>query len=219
MQIATIANIPVRLHASFWILGLGYAALEGYQNCLEQMLTLLILFVMLFSSVVLHEFGHALAARRLGIKTESITLYPFGGIARMGDISHHPKQEMTVALAGPAVNIAISAVAGITWWNLPSPPVGILAALNIAMALFNLIPAYPMDGGRVLRSALSLRLGHTRATTISLSVGRWCAYGFLIGSIPAQMYIDSSASWGLAFVGVFLLFSHQIERRQLQRSN
>ena len=212
MQVAIIANIPVRIHASFWILGLAYAATEWQRNGLEQMLNTLVLFVVLFTSVVLHEFGHALAAKRLGVKTESITLYPFGGIARMSDLSHLPKQEMIVAMAGPAVNIAIGAVAGIIWWNLQSTPVAILAAINIAMAIFNLIPAYPMDGGRVLRSVLSLWLGHSKATKISLSVGRWCAYGFLIGSFPAE-------SWSLAFVGVFLLFSHQVERRQQQRSD
>ena len=208
MQIATVARIPVRLHSSFWILAIAFGGWELYTEGLGQMLWTLGLLTLLFGSVVIHEFGHALAARRYNIQTASITLYPFGGIARMPDLSSAPKQEMMVAAAGPLVNIAIALLSAGLWWFSGLTVLMILAVLNLLMAAFNLIPAYPMDGGRMLRAALSARFGWHKGTTISLSVGRWIAYGFLLASFPTE-------SWGLAFVGAFLLLSHRTERRNL----
>lgn len=145
-----------------------------------------------FASVVAHEFGHAGAAAWYGIKTADITLLPIGGVARLTRLPEKPFQELVIALAGPAVNVVI---AGVIFCLLllgvivqgGAPALGtemnlleqILAA-NIFLCAFNLLPAFPMDGGRVLRSLLAMRLGNLRATGIAARVGRWMALGFVV---------------------------------------
>jgi Zn-dependent protease len=142
--------------------------------------------VALFGCVVLHELGHALMARRFGIETLDITLYPIGGVARLRRMPRAPGAELLIALAGPAVNFAI--VAGllvIGEIGLFGPPMYLLGGfiddiirLNLVLGLFNLIPAFPMDGGRVLRALLSGWLDRSRATSIAASVGRTLAVMF-----------------------------------------
>lgn len=145
-----------------------------------------------FASVVAHEFGHAGAAAWYGIKTADITLLPIGGVARLTRLPEKPYQELVIALAGPAVNVVIAALLfcllllGVIVQD-GAPALGpkmnlieqILAA-NIFLCVFNLLPAFPMDGGRVLRSLLAMRLGNLRATGIAARVGRWMALGFVI---------------------------------------
>jgi Zn-dependent protease len=140
----------------------------------------------LFGCVVLHELGHALMARRFGIETLDITLYPIGGVARLNRMPRAPGAELLIALAGPAVNFAIVAgLLGIEAIGLLSPEDYILGRLldalilmNLGLGLFNLIPAFPMDGGRVLRALLSGWLERGRATSIAASVGRTLAVMF-----------------------------------------
>jgi Zn-dependent protease len=146
--------------------------------------------LLLFACVVLHELGHALAARRYGIQTADITLLPIGGVARITRMPRDPRQELVIAVAGPAVSIAIAlalyAVLG-RWGNLrdilalEDPRLALLAKLltaNVWLVLFNLIPAFPMDGGRMLRALLAMRMPHSRATQIAATIGQAIAFGF-----------------------------------------
>jgi Zn-dependent protease/CBS domain-containing protein len=145
--------------------------------------------IAVFACVVLHELGHSVVAQRFGIKVAEIVLYPIGGVARMEKLPK-PHQELWIALAGPAVNVAIAGALFITLklsgklvpWDRMSPAAGhwvqYLLLLNISLALFNLIPAFPMDGGRVLRAILGMRMGEYRATQIAASIGQLLAFVF-----------------------------------------
>jgi Zn-dependent protease len=148
--------------------------------------------VLIFLCVLLHELGHALAARRYGIKTPDITLLPIGGVARLERMPDKPSEEVIVALAGPALNViiavALSIVIGLTG-GLPNPeimqetgaPLAVrLFTVNIWLVLFNMIPAFPMDGGRVLRAVLAMRMNYGRATQVAASIGQGIAFVFFI---------------------------------------
>jgi stage IV sporulation protein FB len=138
--------------------------------------------------VLLHEFGHAMAARYYGIRTPDITLFPFGGVARIERMPEKPWEEMVIALAGPLVNVVI---AGVLWMILlgfqaPTEETvmkiagslpGQLLAINVLLVLFNMLPAFPMDGGRVLRALLAMRMDHGRATQIAARIGQFLALG------------------------------------------
>ena len=143
-----------------------------------------------FLCVILHEFGHALAARRYGIKTRDIILLPIGGVARLERMPTNPRHELWISIAGPAVNVVIAATL-FMWIKLsasfdPSqvmtasagPFFERILAVNLFMIAFNMIPAFPMDGGRVLRAVLAMRSGHRRATQIAASIGQGIAVFF-----------------------------------------
>ncbi len=145
--------------------------------------------VLLFLCVVLHEFGHIYAARRYGIRTPDVTLLPIGGVASLERMPEKPSQEIVVALAGPAVNVVIAAVLTCCsaralifhkWRSCRKPQSSLIAqvaAANVALVVFNMIPAFPMDGGRVLRAVLATRLGFTRATRLAANIGQVLAVG------------------------------------------
>jgi Zn-dependent protease/predicted transcriptional regulator len=152
-----------------------------------------VLFVLaLFFCVILHEFGHALAAQRYGIQTRDIILFPIGGVARLEKLPEDPKQELWVAIAGPLVNIVLFILLSIylyaTGFEMhevenfgirASTIVPYLASANLILAIFNLIPAFPMDGGRVLRAFLSIKLPRAKATQIAGTIGQFLAILFV----------------------------------------
>lgn len=190
-QIGTFAGIGVYVHATFLLL-LGWVALSHwmqYQSLIPT-LTGVAFILALFVSVVLHEYGHALTARRFGIATKDITLLPIGGLARLERIPDKPKQELWVALAGPAVNVALAAILGaylfVSGHFEPVGQIGLahgdflerLLFANLFLVGFNLIPAFPMDGGRVLRAVLASRMEYARATRIAAGIGQALAFVF-----------------------------------------
>ena len=184
-KIIRIAGIDVYVHATFFILlvwiGLNFWVVGGN---LAAVITGVGFILALFACVVLHELGHALTARRYGIGTRNIILLPIGGVAAMERMPDDPKEEIAVALAGPAVNLGIAIVLWL-WLSLTNSLLQIdqlaltgssflqnLMVVNIVLAIFNLLPAFPMDGGRVLRAALSMRMNHNRATQVAARVGQ-----------------------------------------------
>ncbi len=190
LRIIRVAGIDVKIHLTFLLLlawiGFTYYLQGGATVAFQGVLFI----VLLFACVLLHEFGHALAARRYGILTPDITLLPIGGVARLQRMPDKPGQELVVALAGPLVNVLIALLlflvlgrmAGVEELaQLEDPRVSLLAKLlsvNIALVLFNLIPAFPMDGGRVLRALLAMRMDYVRATQIAASTGQGLAFLF-----------------------------------------
>ena len=177
--------------------------------------------VLIFACVLLHEFGHVLAARRYGIATPDITLLPIGGVARLDRIPEKPAEELVVALAGPAVNVAIAALLLLPLGGVPDvaamagledPSQSLLARLfwvNVTLVVFNLIPAFPMDGGRVLRALLGMRMGNRRATDVAASIGQALAFGMgllgLLGGAPL-----------LVFVALFVWLGAGVESQAMQ---
>ncbi len=191
LKIGRIMGIDVYVHLTFLLL-LGLVGAAHWLNgrSLEAGLTGVLFFSGLFLCVLLHEYGHALAARRYGIATRDITLLPIGGVARLERMPEKPSQELVVALAGPLVNVVIAAglYAGLQfsgqWQPLHSLSatsgslVERLVVVNVFLALFNILPAFPMDGGRVLRAVLALRLDYARATRLAASIGQGMAILF-----------------------------------------
>jgi len=192
LSIGTIAGTAIRVHITF-LLFLGWIFVASYVSGGPQAAWSGLLFmVLLFACVVAHEFGHIFTARAFGISTPDVTLLPIGGVARLERIPEAPYEEFLIAIAGPLVNVAIAfgLVALGAHLNsgdlaaVESPTVSLadrLAAVNLFLALFNMIPAFPMDGGRVLRALLASRLGFVRATEIAAFIGQGCAFalGFI----------------------------------------
>lgn len=189
--IGRVAGIDLYLHPTFLIL-------LAYSGATQGGLPAVVLISAAFGCVALHELGHALMARRFGIRTEDITLYPIGGVARLERLPKAPGAELLIALAGPAVNFAIAAAL----WPLIEPVgrsgagasdfVASLAAINLGLGLFNLVPAFPMDGGRVLRALLSGWLGRGRATAVAAGLGRGLALAFAAYSLARGHFLQAA---------------------------
>ena len=175
VRLGRLFDIPVYLHWTFLLL-LGVVGLLGlFQGDPAAALGGVVLIVSVFGCVLLHEFGHALAARRYGIVTQDVTLLPIGGVARLARMPEEPKQELVVALAGPAVNVAIAAVLFPLIALTGKAFLAQLFAINLVLALFNMLPAFPMDGGRVLRALLAQRMSYVRATDLAATIGKGMA--------------------------------------------
>jgi stage IV sporulation protein FB len=218
IAVGRIFGSEIRIHLTFliflaWIAiaeyasGGGNAALDG-----------VVFIVAVFACVLLHELGHALAARRYGITTPDITLLPIGGVARLSAIPEKPSEEIVIAVAGPLVNVVIALVlillgarldfAGLAAIEKSDPGfLTRLAGVNVFLVLFNIIPAFPMDGGRVLRALLAFRLGRRRATEIAARIGQ--AIAFVFGFLGLM-----SGNAILVFIAIFVFIAAAGEASQ-----
>jgi stage IV sporulation protein FB len=194
-RIGRIAGTDIKVHLTFLLL-VGLWGVRGYdEGGLGGALASALALLALFACILLHEFGHILMARRFGVRTPDVILLPIGGVARLERIPDVPRQELLIALAGPAVTLAIIVAlyaillltghpASLGQLSPEGPFLAQLMAVNVYLLLFNLIPAFPMDGGRVLRALLASRLGLMRGTRIAATLGQMLAtaggvYGFV----------------------------------------
>jgi stage IV sporulation protein FB len=220
VNIGRIAGTAIRIHVTFvlfliWVWASSYAS-GGAQAAWSG----LIFMVLLFLCVLAHEFGHIFTARAFGVNTPDVTLLPIGGVARLERIPEEPGQEFLIAIAGPAVNVVIAgalilfvgadvsgrSLAGVEQANISM--VDRLASVNLFLALFNMIPAFPMDGGRVLRALLAIRLGFTRATEWAATIGQWLA--FVLG------FIGLFSNPLLIFIAIFVYLAASSETQLVQ---
>jgi Zn-dependent protease len=207
-QVARVRGIPIRIHISLLITA-GLIVLQWGALGLPAT-------ALLFGSVLLHELGHAVVAQRLGIGISGIHLHLLGGVALMKGTPKRPSDEVFIAAAGPAVSLALAAAFGGLAWatgaTLRLQGMGLVdllayaALLNAAMALFNLLPALPMDGGRIFRAALVRRLGPVRATQWAARVSRGFGALFILGGI-------AWGAWSLGLIGLLLLVLSRHEER------
>jgi Zn-dependent protease/CBS domain-containing protein len=225
----TFRGIRVYLHWSFLLL-VGYVTYAGVASGADMrgILTMIGLVLMVFACVVLHEFGHALTAQRFGINTRDITLLPIGGMASLERMPEEPRKEFWITVAGPAVNLVIMML-GYTALlllgdrvELPEDPeqlmrptdlggvLLVLVVVNQWLFLFNLIPAFPMDGGRILRSLLGMFLPRERATSIAAGLGRVFAVLFVVAAFLMRHPF-------LALIGVFIYFAAGAEARLVKQ--
>lgn len=228
LQVAKFANIPIKIH---WSFGLFILLILGYGISNQMHGSDLVWFLgfvgAMFLCVILHEYGHALSAKRYGVKTIDIIISPIGGLARLEKLPEKPIQELIVAFAGPLVNVVI----GITLFTIlyaihqdlsfliidenPFDNItnakgffGLLVWTNVVLFIFNLIPAFPMDGGRILRALLSMRFGRVRGTQWAALVGRILAIGFIIFAVLIKDYY-------LIFIGIFVFVMAGAENNQV----
>lgn len=213
ITIATIFGTKVRMHFTFLILLLWVAAGQALTRGTQAAVTGTLFVLLLFACVVAHEFGHVLVARHYGGRTRDILLLPIGGVSRMERMPERPAQELAVAVAGPAVSVALGAVLIVlvgfpTSKSIESPALGALlprlAATNLFLAFFNLLPAFPMDGGRALRAILAMRMSRLSATRIAALFGHIIAGLFvLLGLFFANPL--------LLLIGIFIYFGASAE--------
>src|SRR3990170_1550124 len=230
IKLFKVKGIDIKVHLTF-VLILIWAAYrwsvstgEGAQGALFGIVATLLLFV----SVTLHELGHSFQALKYGVKVRDITLMPMGGLAQMEEIPEDPNKELRIAIAGPLVNFGIAALligagflldaralvslkelqaslGGVSWSGL----LAYLTSANLMLGLFNLIPAFPMDGGRVLRALLAKKMDHAKATRIAAQVGQGLAlllglWGFMVGS------------WTLVIIAIFVWMGAGQENQGVQ---
>jgi stage IV sporulation protein FB len=225
IPVGTVKGTVIRIHLTFllflvWIAVSHYAS-GGRAAAVEGT----VFVILLFLCVLLHEFGHVFAARRYGVQTPDITLLPIGGVARLERIPEEPRQELIIALAGPAVNVVIAAILFVALGGFVPPEsmevqnpgtsmIARLAMVNVFLVVFNLIPAFPMDGGRVLRALLASRLGYQRGTQVAAAVGQVVAFGLgLLGLMGNPI---------LVFIAIFVYLgaaaeAHDVQMRQVSR--
>jgi Zn-dependent protease len=207
-KLGRLAGIDTYVHATFLLL-VGWAAWASYAgagSALAVVLGLTFLFAV-FGSVLLHELGHALMARRYGIETRKIILSPIGGLAQLEGMPSNPRQELLVALAGPAVNFVLAAILWMVGHGTSVVATyGLIEGLmwaNLTLGLFNLVPAFPMDGGRALRAFLATRMGNHTATEVAVGIGKVVAV--------AMGVVGFFTSWVLVAIAVFVWFAAQSE--------
>ncbi len=193
-KLGQVAGIGIFVHWTFLLL-IAWVIFLARGGGVAGIATIILFVLVVFACIVAHELGHALTARRFGIRTRDITLLPIGGLARLERMPENPTQELWVALAGPAVNVVIAlglylvalwmgVAASISLgllsgvFRVGGDLVGALMLVNVFLAGFNLVPAFPMDGGRVLRALLARKLEYVQATQIAASIGQVLAIAF-----------------------------------------
>jgi Zn-dependent protease/CBS domain-containing protein len=222
LNLGSIAGTAIRIHITFLLFLVWLGAVYYRQGGAEAAWQGTIFIVLIFLCVLLHELGHVFAARRYGVKTRDVTLWPFGGIASMERMPDKPSEELIVAVAGPAVNVAIAGVLVLWLWphldlenltKIEDPAVSLavkIAGANIILVVFNIIPAFPMDGGRVLRALLAMRMGNARATEMAATIGQGFAIVFgVLGIFYNPMLI-------IIAVFIFLAASGEATQAQLR---
>jgi Zn-dependent protease len=176
ISIGRIAGFPIRLRLSFlFLLGLVFFTMGGLGGVFGVLLT--------FGSVLLHELGHALVARRLGVRIAAIDLHFLGGAAQMIDPPRTARDEITIAAAGPLVSLSLAGLGFGLGTVMHGGVLLTLGWINLVLGLFNLIPALPMDGGRILRAALAGRLGYRKATEVAVKISRGFAIAFAVAGL------------------------------------
>lgn len=208
-KIFTLFDIPVYLHST-WLLMLLVVAIFSPPSAL--------VFLAAYTFVLMHEFGHCLAAKWCDLEVKSITMLPFGGVAAIGDLKGDPKKELLVTFAGPFVNAALVSFFSLPLLLVGSMPVWLATAvllgwwINVMLFVFNMIPCFPMDGGRILRATLTLYWGDLlKATRVAVLVGRVFGFGFIgLGLYFFQIM------W--IVIGVVIMFLAEMEYRMLKQS-
>lgn len=233
LNLFRVRGIQLAVHWTFLLL-LGYAAVIGWlpdekMHTADHWLgvfwntTTLLAF---FGCIVLHELGHSFTAMHFGVRVRRILLMPIGGMAEFDSIPRQPRREILITLAGPAVNFCIG---GILWLGLrlahPGPNAGeavdfveTLAIWNLAMGLFNLVPVFPMDGGRLLRAALASRLSYVRATRIAATIGKSLALiAALVLFFLPELHLWPDRAYLPAALFCFITFAADLEYRAVRR--
>jgi len=241
LNVGRISGIPVRLHMFFLLFAgfqLVYAALQpGFLSPAASFLQAAAFLTVLFGLVLLHELGHCTAATRLGGQAREILLWPLGGLATV-DYPPAPRHEFLVTAAGPSVNFVLgtfsAALLLVTGYRPPWRPlaavksfegellfegwpfwVGTFFAVNLMLVLFNLLPAFPMDGGRLLRSVLWTRLGYRDATLWAVQVAKLTAIGMVLVAVYLGLQDHRVAHTVLLLVGIFVYHSAELERHRV----
>lgn len=221
LKLGRFFGINLFLHWSFWLLPLYVILTHGHDPEGGPLGLRLLLLGALFAFVVLHEYGHALMARSFGIATRDVTLYPIGGVARLERMSEKPWEEFWIAIAGPLVNFVIAGSLAFVMFLAPivrpdllhgvaGELVFYLFGMNMVLFLFNLLPAFPMDGGRVLRALLAVPLGRLPATRAAVVVS--VVMAVLMGTVGVWLL---HSPWPI-FIGLFLIWAGHQELRMLE---
>lgn len=218
-NVGRIFGIKFRIHVTFLLLLLFIFISVADQKGFNEALLATLFICAVFICVLIHEVGHSLIARRFGKEAKSITLLPIGGVATMEEMPEKPLQEIAMAIIGPFINLAIAAILYLfvgTWSGIGAPNLfpdsartffASLITVNVILAIFNLIPAFPMDGGRVFRGILAMKMDYVTATSVAVFVGQALAMLFIFFGI---FY-----NWWLAFIGVFLYIGAGGEKHQV----
>lgn len=226
IKLFSLGGTAVRVHVTFLLLVAWIGVSQWMHGTPQDAIAGVLFIIVLFGCVVLHEFGHIWAAGRYGIRTPDVTLLPIGGVASMESMPEKPAQEIIVALAGPAVNAVIALVLllalGVHFEisqvtaleGTKSSFLAQVAVANIVLLVFNLIPAFPMDGGRVLRALLAMRLGFPRATKVAARIGQGLAIVFAVLGLMGNPFLV------LIAIFIFLAATGEagyVETRELTR--
>ncbi|HTQ30811.1 MAG TPA: site-2 protease family protein [Opitutaceae bacterium] len=221
MNLFRIRGIQLAVHGSFFLL-LAYYAWTGWKDAgVAGAAWSVAMILAFFVCVVLHELGHSFTARRFGVNVPRILLMPIGGMAQFDSIPRRPRSELLITLAGPAVNFLIAALLAVVvrfppGWEATGLPLTLadlgrnLLIANLVMGCFNLIPVFPMDGGRILRALLAVRLPYLTATFWAMSIGKVLALLAVVAALYYEYYL-------VAALFAFILLAGDAEYRYIKR--